>query len=130
MLLDGTWDLSGASQVMSRNDATGAWTAMSLPVPRVTSGIQQVRAMAMHRDRRTGVDQVFAGNDPHGIFSGGFDVAAVGGVRLGANPQPAISRLPPPPFPGRPLLPCPNLPACISIPHSPIRPPVSLQLHT
>ena len=104
MLFAGTWDLSGASQVMSRNDATGAWTAMSLPVPRVTSGIQQVRAMAMHRDRRTGVDQVFAGNDPHGIFSGGYDDAAVGGIRWGANPELDISRLSAPSFPGLSLL--------------------------
>jgi poly(A) polymerase len=104
MLFAGTWDLSGASQVMSRNDANGAWTAMSLPVPRVTSGIQQVRAMAMHRDRRTGVDQLFAGNDPHGIFSGGYDDAAVGGIRWGATPELDISRLPAPSFPGLTLL--------------------------
>jgi hypothetical protein len=89
---------------MSRNDATGAWTAMSLPVARVTSGIQQVRAMAMHRDRRTGIDQVFAGNDPHGIVSGGYDDAAVGGIRWGANPELDISRLSAPSFPGLTLL--------------------------
>jgi hypothetical protein len=104
MLFAGTWDLSGASQVMSRNDANGAWTAMSLPVSRVTSGIQQVRALAMHRDRRTGVDQVFAGNDPHGIVSGGYDDAAVGGIRWGANPELDISRLSAPSFPGLSLL--------------------------
>jgi hypothetical protein len=104
MLFAGTWDLSGASQIMSRNDANGAWTAMSLPVPRVTSGIQQVRAMAMHRDRRTGVDQLFAGNDPHGIVSGGYDDAAVGGIRWGANPELDISRLSAPSFPGLSLL--------------------------
>jgi hypothetical protein len=104
MLFAGTWDLSGASQVMSRNDANGAWTAMSLPVPRVTSGIQQVRAMATHRDGRTGVDQLFAGNDPHGIFSGGYDDAAVGGIRWGASPELDISRLSAPSFPGLTLL--------------------------
>ena len=104
MLFAGTWDLSGASQVMSRNDANGAWTAMSLPVPRVTSGIQQVRAMATHRDRQTGVDQVFAGNDPHGIVSGGYDDAAVGGIRWGASPELDISRLSAPSFPGLTLL--------------------------
>ena len=104
MLVAGTWDLSGASQIMGRNDATGAWTAMSLPVPRVTSGIQQVRAMAMHRDRRTGIDQLFAGNDPHGIFSGGYDDAAIGGIRWGAAPELDISRLSAPSFPGLSLL--------------------------
>lgn len=104
MLFAGTWDLSGASQVMSRNDATGAWTAMSLPVPRVTSGIQQVRAIALHRDQRTGVDHIFAGNDRHGIFSGGYDDAAVGGIRWGAAPELDISRLSAPSFPGLSLL--------------------------
>ena len=104
MLFAGTWDLSGASQVMSRNDATGAWTAMSLPVPRVTSGIQQVRAIALHRDERTGVDHIFAGNDRHGIFSGGYDDAAVGGIRWGAAPELDISRLSAPSFPGLSLL--------------------------
>src|SRR5260370_28290428 len=125
MLLDGTWDLSGASQVMSRNDATGAWTAMSLPVPRVTSGIQQVRAMAMHRDRRTGVDQVFAGNDPHGIFSGGYDEPAVGGIPWGANPELHISRLSAPSFPGPPLPPAGPLAERNGIPLPPTGPPDS-----
>ena len=104
MLFAGTWDLSGASQVMSRNDATGAWTATSLPVPRVTSGIQQVRAIALHRDRRTGVDHIFAGNDRHGIVSGGYDDASVGGIRWGSAPELDISRLSAPSFPGLSLL--------------------------
>jgi hypothetical protein len=89
MLFAGTWDLSGASQVMGRNDTSGGWTAMPLPVQRVTSGIQQVRALVAHRDRQTGVDHVFAGNDPYGIFSGGYDDAAAGGIRWGAAPPPS-----------------------------------------
>jgi hypothetical protein len=100
VLFAGTWDLSGASQVMSRNDATGAWRAMSLPVPRVTSGIQQVRSLATHRDRQTGVDRVFAGNDPHGIVSGGYDDTVDGGIRWSAAPELDISRISAPSFPG------------------------------
>jgi hypothetical protein len=35
MLCAGTWDLSGFSQVFSRDDSTGRWTAMTLPVAAV-----------------------------------------------------------------------------------------------
>ena len=104
MLFAGTWDLSGASQVMGRNDTSGAWTAMSLSVQRVSSGIQQVRAMVAHRDRQSGVDHVFAGNDPYGIFSGGYDDAAAGGIRWGVAPELDISRISAPSFPGLSLL--------------------------
>lgn len=104
MLFAGTWDLSGASQVFARNHASGAWAALSLPVPRVTSGIQQVRAIARHRDRQTGVDHVFAGNDRHGILSGAYDDAAVGGIRWSANPELATATIAAPSFPGLTLL--------------------------
>jgi hypothetical protein len=104
MLLAGTWDLSGGSQVIGRNEGIGAWTAMSLPVPRVTSGIQQVRALAQHRDRRTGIDLVFAGNDPYGIVSGGYDEAAAGGIRWNAAPELDLSKTGAPSFPGLALL--------------------------
>jgi hypothetical protein len=93
LLLVGTWDLSGASEIFVRNDATGAWINLPLPVRRVSSGIQQVRALALHRDRQTGVDLLFAGNDRFGIFGGSYDTAA-GGIRWSAAPEldvPAIS---------------------------------------
>jgi hypothetical protein len=47
---------------------------------------------------------VFAGNDPYGIFSGGYDDAAAGGIRWGAAPELDISRIPAPTFPGLSLL--------------------------
>jgi hypothetical protein len=94
MLLVGTWDLSGASEVFARDDATGAWSALPLPVRRVSSGIQQVRALALHRDRQSGADLVFVGNDRFGVFSGSYDRTAAGGIRWSAAPEldvPAIS---------------------------------------
>src|SRR5258708_7117762 len=100
MLLVGTWDLGGPSELFARNDTTGAWAAMPLAVPRVTSGIQQVRALAFHRDRQTGVDRVFAGNDRFGIFSGAYDAAAVGQVRWSAAPELDVPGLSVPTFPG------------------------------
>jgi hypothetical protein len=98
MLFAGTWDLSGASQLMARNDATGTWTAITLPVPRVTLGIQQVRALAMHRGR------VFVGNDRHGILSGGYDDAVPGGIRWAETVELDTARLSPPSAPGLSLL--------------------------
>jgi hypothetical protein len=104
MLLVGTWDLSGESQVMARNDAGGAWAAMTLAAPRVTSGIQQVRALAAHRDRPTGIDRVFAGNDRHGVFSGAYDAGVAGGIRWSGAPELDTGRLSPPASPGLSLL--------------------------
>lgn len=104
MLFVGTWDLSGASQVFGRNDASGTWAAMPLPVPRVTSGIQQVRAIATHRDQRTGIDHVFVGNDRHGVVSGAYDDTAVGGIRWSAQPELATAAISAPSFPGLSLL--------------------------
>jgi poly(A) polymerase len=104
MLFAGTWDRSGASEVFGRNDADGAWMALSLPVPRVTTGIQQVRALAAYRDRQTGIDRVFAGNDRHGIVSGAYDAGAPGGIRWSNAPELDTARLAPPASPGLSLL--------------------------
>jgi hypothetical protein len=100
MLLAGTWDLGGLSEVFGRNDVTGAWTAMPLPVRRVTSGIQQVRAIGVHRDRQPGVDHVFAGNDHFGIYRGAYDLAAIGQIRWSAAPELDVPGLTTPSFPG------------------------------
>ena len=106
MLFAGTWDLSGASQLMARNDASGTWTDIALPVPRVTSGIQQVRALATHRDR------LFVGNDRHGILSGGYDPAAPGGIRWSEALELDVARLSPPSAPGLSLLRVSSFAAC------------------
>jgi hypothetical protein len=100
MLLAGTWDLSGLSEVFSRNDGTGGWTAMPLPVRRVTTGIQQVRAIGAHRDRQSGVDQVFAGNDRFGVYSGTYDAAAPGQIRWSTTPELDMAGISAPSFPG------------------------------
>jgi poly(A) polymerase len=100
LLLVGTWDLSGSSEVFVRNDATGAWSASPLPVGRVRSGIQQVRALTFHRDRQTGVDLVFAGNDRFGIFSGAYDAAAAGQIRWSAAAELDVPGLAMPSSPG------------------------------
>jgi hypothetical protein len=92
LLLASTWDLTGATRVFTRDDASGAWTAVTLAQdPPVLQFLPQIRSFGAHRDRVTGVDRVFAGQDPRGIFSGAYDPAIAGRVRWGATPELALS---------------------------------------
>ena len=88
LLLASTWDLTGAARVFTRDDATGAWSAMTLAQDRPAPDfLPQIRSFASHRDRVTGIDLVFAGEMPHGIFAGSYDPAAPGRVRWNATPE-------------------------------------------
>jgi hypothetical protein len=88
MLVASTWDLTGATRVFSRDEASGAWRATTLSQDSVAPDfIPQIRSFGMHRDRRTGIDHVFAGNNPRGIFAGVYDPAAVGCIRWGTAPE-------------------------------------------
>jgi hypothetical protein len=54
--------------------AQGTWTTNSLvPLPAAAG---QVRSFASYTDSVTGEEMAFAGSDPYGIFSGGFDSAS------------------------------------------------------
>jgi len=88
-LIAANWDLSGTARVFSRDDATGVWAAASLAQNRPTPGfVPQVRSLAGHRNRMTGIDHVFAGQDPRGIFSGTCDrINLLGGGRIRTLPQ-------------------------------------------
>lgn len=67
LLIAANWDLTGTARVFSRDDATGAWTAASLAQGRPMPGfLPQVRSLGGHRDSATGIDRVFAGENPHG----------------------------------------------------------------
>jgi hypothetical protein len=81
-LLASTWDLTGAARVFTRDDAAASWTAAELARdPPAADFLPQIRSFGSHRDRITGIDLVFAGHMPRGIFSGGYDPAAPGRVR-------------------------------------------------
>jgi hypothetical protein len=88
LLLASTWDLTGASRVFTRDDATGTWVAVTLaqdqPAP---DFLPQIRSFGTHRDRIIGVDQVFAGETPRGIFAGHYDPAAPGRISWAAAPE-------------------------------------------
>jgi len=88
LLLASTWDLTGAVRVFTRDDATGAWTAITLAQDRAAADfLPQIRSFGTHRDRTTGADLVFAGATPRGIFAGSYDPTAPGGVRWSAGPE-------------------------------------------
>jgi hypothetical protein len=94
LLMASTWDLTGTTRVFSRDDATGVWTATTLAQDRAAPDfLPQVRSFGAHRDRQTGIDLVFAGQDPRGIFSGGYDAAVPGRIRWGAGPELDISAI-------------------------------------
>jgi hypothetical protein len=89
MLLASTWDLTGATRVFARADANGTWTTTTLSQdPPARNFLPQIRSFVLHRDRQTGVDHVFAGNSPRGIFSGVYD--ARGSIRWDAAPEAGI----------------------------------------
>jgi hypothetical protein len=95
LLIAANWDLTGAGRVFTRDDATSAWTAATLAQDRPDPNfLPQIRSFGGHRDRATGVDLVFAGQDPRGIFSGTYDPAADGRIRWSAAPELDLSRVP------------------------------------
>jgi hypothetical protein len=101
MLIASTWDVSGATRVFSRNDTTGDWTAMTLARDRPARDfLPQVRSFGTHRDRITGADLVFAGQNPRGIHRGGYDATAAGRIRWSEQPELDISQIPTAAFPG------------------------------
>jgi hypothetical protein len=84
MLLAASSNTEGEVNVYSRDDATGAWTAMTLAK---VSGTAKTRSLSLHHDRVTGVDRVFAGSLPAGLFSGVYDPAAPGRIRWDRTPE-------------------------------------------
>ena len=94
ILLASTWDLSGEVNIFARDDATGDWPAATLAYDERIRGVRhlsQVRSFGSHRDRVTGIDYAFAGDDPHGIFNGVYDPSVPGRIRWSQTPELDIS---------------------------------------
>jgi hypothetical protein len=95
LLIAANWDLAGTAQVFSRDDATGAWTAATLAQDQPIPGfLPQVRSFGRHRDRVTGVDLVFAGQDPRGVFGGVYDPAVSSRIRWRPTPELDLASVP------------------------------------
>jgi hypothetical protein len=92
LLIASTWDLTGAARVFTRDDPSGSWTSVTLAEDRPTQNfLPQIRSFGTHRDRGTGIDLVFVGEMPRGIFSGAFDESAEGHIRWSVAPELAAS---------------------------------------
>jgi hypothetical protein len=103
MMVATTWDLTGAARVFTRDDATAAWIPATLAFdPPVPGGrhLSQVRSIGAHRDRVTGVDLVFAGQDPRGIFRGAYNPAVPGRIHWSDAVELDISAVSQAAFPG------------------------------
>jgi hypothetical protein len=103
LLLASTWDLTGETSVFTRDDATGVWASALLAHPPPIPGHplqRQVRSFGSHRDRLTGIDYVFAGQGPDGIYRGAYDPAVPGRIRWDPTPELDISTIPLSAFPG------------------------------
>jgi hypothetical protein len=95
LLIAASWDLGGAAQVFTRDDAAGAWTAATLAQDRPVPGfLPQVRSFGRHRDGVTGAERVFAGQDPRGVFSGAYDPSVPGRIRWRPAPELDLSTVP------------------------------------
>jgi hypothetical protein len=101
LLIASTWDLTGSTRVFSRDDATGAWTATVLAQDRTAPDfLPQIRSFGEHRNRQTGIESVFAGQDPRGVYSGVYDAMVPGRIRWAAAPELDLSRVSTSAFPG------------------------------
>lgn len=88
MLVVSTWNLGGFSRVWTRDDGTGTWAGATLAQDQPTpTFLPQIRSFGTHRDRVTGVDGVFAGQAPRGIFHGSYDPTVAGRIRWSAAPE-------------------------------------------
>lgn len=85
ILVAGVHDAGGQMLVYARDDATGTWTEMVLGSSKFPGA--QVRSFGFHRDTVTGVDLVFAGTMPGGVFSGAYDPSAPGRIRWSEQPE-------------------------------------------
>ena len=104
ILLASTWEFTDEDKVFARDDATGAWTATTLAyderIPGARQRLTQIRSFGFHRDRVTGIDYAFAGQRPHGIFSGVYDPTVQGRIRWSQEPELDISAISVPEFRG------------------------------
>jgi hypothetical protein len=84
MLLAGPSDGHGAIAVWCRDEASGVWARQSVATStRYTS----IRCLHAYRDTITGVDRVFAGTAPNGIYSGAYDPEQPGKIAWDDAPE-------------------------------------------
>lgn len=78
LLLAGPSDSRGTVYVDSCDDGTGTWIRTHLGSG---PGVASIRSFFVYRDKVTGLERVFAGTSPLGIFSGTHDPEVPGKIR-------------------------------------------------
>lgn len=84
MLLAGPSAGQGSVAVCGRDEASGTWTGQMLATSARSTSI---RCLYSYRDTVTGVDRVFAGTSPSGIYSGAYDPMEPGKVAWDDGPE-------------------------------------------
>jgi hypothetical protein len=91
VLMTGFWNVNVSglevgqkTVVTGATGAQGTWRVNTLVAPPASSG--QIRSFANYTDSVTGVEMAFAGSDPYGIFSGGFN-ASTQTIQWGATAE-------------------------------------------
>lgn len=86
-------DEEEAISVAVRDDSTGKWTISSMAMANGGSP-GDVRALALHRDAKTGQEYLFAGGGNGIVYRGSYDAKAPGGLRWAVDPGlPKTARL-------------------------------------
>lgn len=89
VLLASAWDRVGSLAVLAKDGPSGKWSRTNL-VSSSPPG-SQIRSFAFHRDSVTGIERVFAGTNPSGIFSGAYNPPGPGGILWDAKPEPGVT---------------------------------------
>ncbi len=84
LLLAAPSDSRGTVYVDSLDDGTGTWIRTHLGSG---SSVASIRSFFVYRDKVTGLERVFAGTSPLGIFSGTYDAEAPGKIRWEDKPE-------------------------------------------
>ena len=84
-LCDATYP-TGEAVVCVRDDNANQWIKTKLMDIAAQTGVT-IRAIGLYRDKVTGIDRVFAGSYPGGIFSGVYDPTKPGNIRWENAPE-------------------------------------------
>jgi hypothetical protein len=89
VLLASVWDRLGSLTLFARDGRSRQWskTVFAATAPHGA----QIRSFGFHRDSVTGIERVFAGTNPLGIVSGGYDPQGPGRIAWQAGPEPGVS---------------------------------------
>ena len=89
ILVAGFWNFASPSHayIAMLDESKNQWSTVDLNLSNNTSGYTTTRALGFHQDRVTGVDRVFAGVSPSGIYSGVFDQSAPGSIAWEKAPE-------------------------------------------